>query len=266
LEVGVAQPAALVERRDRVMVITLNRPEARNAVNSEVTSIVGSALDEADRDNGVWVVIITGAGDQSFCAGADLKAIMRGEAIIPPNMEHWSFAGWVNHFVSKPTIAAVNGFALGGGTEIVLASDLAVAARSATFGLPEVSRGIIAAAAGAFRLPAQLPRKRGMQMLLTGEPIDAATALDYGLINEVVPDGGALDAALALAERICRNAPLAVQASKRIAYGAADGSWAGEERYWEITAAENARVRQSEDGREGPRAFAEKRQPVWQAR
>jgi crotonobetainyl-CoA hydratase len=259
-------PVALVERRDRVMVITLNRPEARNAVNAEVTTIVGAALEEAEHDNGIWVVVITGTGDQAFCAGADLKAIMRGEPVIPPAMEHWSFAGWVNHFVSKPTIAAVNGFALGGGTEIVLASDLAVAAESASFGLPEVSRGIIAAAAGAFRLPAQLPRKRGMQMLLTGEPIDAATALDFGLVNQVVPDGGALDAALDLAERICRNAPLAVQASKRIAYGAADGSWAGEQRYWELTAAESARIRQSEDGREGPRAFAEKRQPVWQAR
>jgi crotonobetainyl-CoA hydratase len=259
--------AALIERHDHAMVITINRPEARNAVNSEVANIVGTAVEEANNDHSVWVVVITGAGDLAFCAGADLKAISRGENLLGDHPE-WGFAGFASHFISKPTIAAVNGFARGGGTEIVLASDLAVASETASIGLPEVSRGIIAAAGGAFRIATAVARKRGMQILLTGEPIDAATALDWGLVNRVVGEGKALEGALELAELVCRNAPLAVQASKRIAFGAqaASPDWVGEADYWELTKKESAAIRRSEDGREGPLAFAEKRTPRWTGR
>jgi crotonobetainyl-CoA hydratase len=258
--------AALVERHDHTLVITFNRPSARNAVSAELSSMVGEALDQADRDDSIRAVVVTGAGELSFCAGADLKAVAAGQPLSAPGHESWGFAGFVRHFISKPVIAAVNGFALGGGTEIVLASDLAIAAERATFGLPEVTRGIIAAAGGAFRISAQLPRKVAMHMLLTGQPIDALTALHYGLVNAVVLNDQLLDAALALAARVSANAPLAVQASKRIAYGAAAGTWAGEQEYWELNERESARVRQSADAKEGPRAFAEKRPPVWQGR
>jgi crotonobetainyl-CoA hydratase len=259
--------AALIERHDHTMVITINRPEARNAVNSDVANIVGNAVEEANTDHSVWVVVITGAGDLAFCAGADLKAISRGENLLGDRPE-WGFAGFANHFINKPTIAAVNGFARGGGTEIVLASDLAVASETASIGLPEVSRGIIAAAGGAFRIATAVARKRGMQILLTGEPIDAATALDWGLVNRVVGEGKALEGALELAELVCRNAPLAVQASKRIAFGAQATApdWVGEADYWELTRKESVAIRASEDGREGPLAFAEKRTPRWTGR
>lgn len=265
-----SEPAAavLVERRGAVMVLTLNRPEVRNAVNLAVHLGVGEALQAAERDPAVRAVVITGAGDQAFCAGADLKALSRGERSLPddPAQLAWGFAGYVSHHISKPTIAAVNGFALGGGTEIVLASDLAVASETATFGLPEVKRGIFAGAGGAFRLPAQLPLKIGMEMLLTGEPLSAARAVELGLINAVVRAGQALDAALRLAERIAVNAPLSVQASKRLALGIVDGRIDREAAAWAQSRAETRALLASEDAREGPRAFAEKRAPVWTGR
>ncbi|MBV9842327.1 MAG: crotonase/enoyl-CoA hydratase family protein [Sphingomonadaceae bacterium] len=262
------QPAALVERRGHVMIVTLNRPKARNAVNRALWVDVGKALAEAERDLEVRVVIITGAGDQSFCAGADLKALSRGETIAPEDAEQqaWGFAGIVSHAISKPLIAAVNGTALGGGTEIALACDLAVAADSASFGLPEVKRGIVAGAGGAFRIVQQLPKKIAMEMLLTGDPIDAARALELGLVNAVVPRSELIDAALALAERIAVNAPVSVQASKRIALGIANGKIAADEPLWARSHSEGKVVMRSEDAKEGPRAFAEKRKPVWKGR
>jgi crotonobetainyl-CoA hydratase len=260
------QPAALVERHGNVCVITINRPEARNAVNGAVSIAVGDALEEANNDPGVWAVVITGAGDKSFCAGADLKAIARGENLYHPEHGEWGFAGYVHHFVDKPTIAAVNGTALGGGTEIALASDLVVADERATFGLPEVKRGLLAAAGGVFRIVEQLPRKVAMELLFTGDPMPAADAAKWGLINQVVPDGGALQAALALADRITVNAPLSVQASKRVAYGVDGGVITDEEPKWTRILTEIRTLLKSEDAREGPLAFAEKRQPVWKAR
>ncbi len=265
-QVGDGQPAVLAERRGNVMVITINRPEARNAINAAVSVGVGDALDEAQRDAQVRAVVITGAGDRSFCAGADLKAIARRENIYHPDHAEWGFAGYVRHFIDKPTIAAVNGAALGGGTEIALASDLAVASQSATFGLPEVKRGLIAAAGGVFRIVDQLPRKVALELLMTGEPLSASDACKWGLINQVVDDGAVLDAALALAARVTVNAPLSVQASKRIAYGVDDGVIVGDEPGWERTTREMRSLMRSEDAKEGPRAFAEKREPVWQAR
>ncbi|MGW0808984.1 enoyl-CoA hydratase-related protein [Nonomuraea sp. NPDC002799] len=249
------------------MLITLNRPEVRNAVNAELTRAVGEALDEADADAAIRAVILTGAGDKAFCAGADLKAVARGEFTAPEGVKpHWGFAGCVTHPIGKPVIAAVNGFALGGGTEIALWADLVVAADSAQFGLPEVKRGIIAGAGGAFRLAAHLPTKVAMEILLTGEPVPAARALELGLINRVVPRHELLTAAFELAGKICVNAPLAVQASKRIARGVSDGTIPSEQAAWERTAAETAAVMRSADAKEGPRAFAEKRVPVWEGR
>lgn len=260
------QPAVLVERRGNVQVITINRPEARNAINGAVSTGVGDALQQAQEDPEVRAVVITGAGDQSFCAGADLKAIARRENIYHPEHGEWGFAGYVRHFIDKPTIAAVNGTALGGGTELALASDLVVAEQRAQFGLPEVKRGLIAGAGGVFRIVEQLPRKIAMELLFTGEPITAADAARWGLINRVVADGTALDAALELAERITANAPLSVWASKRIAYGSDDGVLTAEEPGWARTTREFGTLLRSADAQEGPRAFAEKRAPVWQAR
>ena len=259
-------PAALAERRGNVLVITINRPEARNAVNGAVSTGVGDALEQAQNYDEVRAVVITGAGDKSFCAGADLKAISRRENLYHPDHGEWGFAGYVHHFIDKPTIAAVNGTALGGGTELALASDLVVACQSATFGLPEVKVGLFAAAGGVFRIVHQLPRKIALEMVLTGEPISAAEAAKWGLINQVVPDGTVLEAALALAERVTVNAPLSVQASKRIAYGADDGVIPDEEPGWARTQREFGVVLKSEDAKEGPLAFAEKRPPVWKAR
>lgn len=259
-------PAALTQRRGNVMIITINRPAARNAINAAVSIALGNALAEAQRDPEVWVVVLTGAGDKSFCAGADLKALARGENIAHPDHPKWGFAGYVRHFIDKPTIAAVNGTAFGGGTELALASDLVVAGESASFGLPEVKRGLIAAAGGVFRIVEQLPRKVALAMLFTGEPITSSEALSWGLINEVVPDGTELDAALALAARITVNAPLAVQASKRVATGSDDGVVPGDEPGWSRTRREVATVFATEDAREGPLAFAQKRPPVWKAR
>ncbi len=253
--------AVSTERRGNVWVITINRPDARNAVNQAVSTGLGDALQQAQDDAEIWAVVVTGAGESSFCAGADLKALARRENIFHPEHPEWGFAGYVSHFIDKPTIAAVNGTALGGGTELALASDLVVARRGATFGLPEVKRGLIAAAGGVFRIVEQLPRKVAMRLLLTGEPISAEEALRWGLVNEIVEDDQpVLDAALALAGRITVNAPLAVQASKRVAVGL------DEQACWERSNREIAALVRSEDAREGPLAFAEKRPPVWKAR
>ncbi|MET0371508.1 MAG: enoyl-CoA hydratase-related protein [Sphingobium sp.] len=262
------EQAVLVERQGHVMLVTLNRPDARNAINHAIWVGAGSALAEAEADVEVRAVIITGAGDKSFCAGADLKALSRGEQIAPsdPVQLGWGFAGIVGHPISKPVIAAVNGTALGGGTEIALACDLVVAVDTAEFGLPEVKRGIVAGAGGAFRIVQQLPKKIAREMLLTGDPIGAARALDLGLINAVVPREALIDAAMALAERIALNAPLSVQASKRIALGIVDGRIAGDDAGWSQTHRESAVLMRSEDAREGPRAFAEKRAPQWKGR
>ncbi|WP_066826422.1 crotonase/enoyl-CoA hydratase family protein [Sphingomonas mali] len=264
----IAESAVLVERRGAIMIITINRPEARNAVNQAVHIGMGEALEAAEHDPAIRAVIVTGAGDQAFCAGADLKALARGEDLRPadPVRRAWGFAGFVEHPIGKPIIAAVNGFALGGGTEIALASDIVIAADAVNFGLPEVKRGIYAGAGGAIRLARQLPPKIAMEYLLTGEPFSADRALALGLVNRVVPAAELLPTALAIAEQIAGNAPLSVQASKRIAMGIANGTIAAEQPAWEISRAEGAALFQSEDAKEGPRAFAEKRAPVWQAR
>lgn len=258
----------LTERRGHVLIVTINRPEARNAVNAAVHIGIGTALEDAENDSEIRAVVITGAGDKSFCAGADLVALSRGESLQPddPAQQVWGFAGMVSHPISKPVIAAVNGFAFGGGCEIALMSDIIIAADHAQFGLPEVKVGLFAAAGGAFRLAQQLPKKLAMEYMLTGDQIPAARAAEFGLVNHVVPLAELLPTALALAEKIAANAPLSVQASKRVALGIADGRIAADAPYWEHNTRERGVLMRSEDAREGPRAFAEKRKPVWKAR
>ncbi|MFK4788991.1 crotonase/enoyl-CoA hydratase family protein [Microbacterium sp. ZW T5_56] len=267
VEIG-GEGAVLAEQRGHVLLVTINRPEARNAVNRSVMVGVGEALDFAEEQSDVWAVIITGAGDKAFCAGADLKAAAAGELTDAGDerLRRWGFAGYVTHHISKPTIAAVNGFALGGGTEITLASDLAIAADTANFGLPEVKRGIFAGAGGAFRLPRAIPDKIAMEAVLTGRPISAQRAYELGLVNRVVPRDDLLEAAFALADEILQNAPLAVQVSKRIAKGITDGAVPAEAGDWERTGREGAVLMASADAREGMLAFAEKRAPKWQGK
>jgi crotonobetainyl-CoA hydratase len=261
------EPAARYEIRDGVAIITLNRPHALNAVNADLSTAVGEGLEAASADPGVRVVVVTGAG-RAFCAGADLREIARQRPIFAHGHPEWGFAGLVRHWIDKPVIAAVNGFAMGGGTEIVLASDLVVAAETATFGLPEVKRGLLAAAGGVVRLQRQLPLKRALELTLTGDAVDAATAEQWGLVNRVVPDGQALDAALTLAARIAANAPLSLRHTKRMLYrtrgGASDwnADWAGEDP-WAVNEEAVKAVFSSRDALEGARAFAEKRQPKW---
>lgn len=264
----VSQDPVLVETRDHTRIITINRPRARNAINRAVTDLLGDAFEDADRDNSIRAIILTGAGTAAFCAGADLKALAAGERIDATDRaaRRWGFAGVVEHPVGTPVIAAVNGSALGGGTELVLAADLAVTVETAQFGLPEVKRGIIAAAGGAFRLAQQLPPKLAMEYLLTGATMDAARAAELGLVNRVVRADELLSTAVSLAEQIAANAPLAVQASKRLARGISDGEISDERASWDANKAEARIVFSSKDAAEGPRAFAEKRDPVWSGR
>ncbi len=257
--------AVLYELRDHVAVLTINRPQAMNAVNAAVSVGIGRALDRADSDPGVRAVVITGSGD-AFCAGADLKALGRGEDVHDPDHVDWGFAGFVQHQVGVPTIAAVNGFALGGGTELVLAADLAVADPRATFGLPEVRRGLLAAAGGVIRLQRQVPHKIALELALTGEAIDAGRARALGLVNMVSAPGKSLEAALELAGRIAANAPLSVRETKKVMHRTAVLGSDWDDEAWQISNRAMGRILRSEDFREGTKAFAEKRRPEWSGR
>ena len=259
------EAAAVLRREGPVAVITLNRPRAMNAVNAAMSAAVGNALRELDEDPELSVGVITGAG-RAFCAGADLKELGAGRPVSAPGHPEWGFAGLVRHVVDKPLIAAANGFALGGGTEIVLACDLAVISEDAQLGLPEVKRGLVAAAGGLLRLHRQIPPKIAAHAALTGEPLDAATALRWGLVNEVVPADQVVARALRLARQIAANAPLAVRASKRIMRRSAEFGSDWDPAIWDMNETEFGEVRRSDDAKEGPRAFAEKRPPRWQGK
>jgi crotonobetainyl-CoA hydratase len=257
--------AATLEKRDGVGIITMNRPSAMNAVNAELAGAVGMALEELDADPSIRIGIVTGAG-RAFCAGADLKALKAGHDVSAPGHPEWGFAGLVEHPVDTPLIAAVNGFALGGGTEIMLACDLAVLSEDAALGLPEVKRGLFAAAGGLIALPRQLPIKLAAEAALTGEPITPDVALRWGLVNRVVAAGDLMDTALELARAVAANAPLAVRASKRVlrrALGTGAG-WDDDVRH--LQNKEMAALLTTEDAAEGTAAFAAKRAPVWTGR
>jgi len=253
------QPAVLTERRDNVLVITLNRPEARNAVNLALAEGIAAGLDELDSDDSLSVGVITGAGG-FFCAGMDLKAFVTGER---PWVADRGFAGIVQRASRKPLIAAVEGFAVAGGFEVALACDLIVAAAGAKFGTPEVKRSLVAAGGALLRLPQRMPYGMAMELALTGDTITAERAAELGVVNRVADQGGALDAALELAASISKNGPLALVASKEVLQKQRD--W-DEQEFWAKQGEITGPVFGSEDAQEGARAFAEKRDPVWKGR
>lgn len=253
----------LYETRGRVAVLTLNRPDARNAVNGEVANAMEAAIDRMEADPEVWVGIITanteGQERPVFCAGADLKAINAGKG-DELSTKRGGFAGLVYRDRKKPIIVAVDGLATAGGCEIVLAADLVVASTRSSFGLAEVKRNLIAGAGGLFRLPRAIGQAAAMEAILTGEPFSAERAHALGLVNRLCEPGKAVDEALALAAQICAAAPLAVQASRRVVLAAA---YEDDETLIKMTNREFAAVLGSEDTKEGLTAFIEKRTPQW---
>jgi enoyl-CoA hydratase len=250
------------EKRGHIGILTIDRPEARNAVNGEVAEAMEAAIDDLEGDDEVWIGILTGNGPV-FSAGADLKAISAGKA-AEIQTKRGGFGGIVIRERTKPIIAAVDGPALAGGTEMVLACDLVVASTEAKFGIPEAKRSLVAAAGGLFRLPRKIPFNVAMELALTGDPIDAERAYHFGLVNRLVEPGTAVDAAIELAEQICANAPLAVRESRRLVL----------ESVAVVDDAEGVRqsgaalmgLASTEDFAEGPMAFIEKRDPVWKGR
>jgi enoyl-CoA hydratase len=251
--------SVLTDVVDGVLVVTLNRPDARNAVNTETALAIGEAMDRLDADPTLVSGIVTGAGG-TFCAGMDLKAFLAGER---PSIPGRGFAGIVEQPPVKPVIAAIEGYAIAGGFEIALACDMIVAAEDAKFGLPEVKRGLVAAGGGLMRLPQRVPFHLAMEWALTGELVPAPRGHEVGLVNRLTPRGGALDEALVLARAIAANGPLAVAASKRIIIEAPE--WLAAEMFTRQREISEP-VRSSEDAREGATAFKEKRAPRWQGR
>jgi enoyl-CoA hydratase len=254
-----ADPDVLVERDGKLLVITLNRPSQRNAMTQGMAQLIAKALDELDSNDEIAVGILTGGGG-TFCAGMDLKGFLAGEM---PTVPGRGFGGLTMAPPAKPLIAAVEGYALAGGFELVLACDLAVAGAGSQFGLPEVRRGLVARGGGLLRLPLRIPRAVAVELILTGATVDGSRAEMLGLVNRVVPDGQALVAAKELAGVIAGNAPLAIQASKRVVTESAD--WSTSE-WFDRQAVIADPVFTSEDAREGAQAFAEKRPANWQGR
>jgi enoyl-CoA hydratase len=254
-----AEPPVLIDRRDGVQVITINRPQARNAIDLATAEGIAGALDDLDDEQSLRIGVITGAGG-NFSAGMDLKAFARGER---PHSDSRGSGGIAQRPPRKPLIAAVEGYAVALGFEIVLACDLIVAARDAHFGLPEAKRSLVAAAGGLIRLPRRVPYHVAMELALTGDFLDAQRAEQLGLVNRLAEPGEALEGALELAAGLSRNGPLALDASKQIVSASVD--WT-EEEAWAKQGEAAAAVFQSEDAQEGARAFAEKRDPVWKGR
>ncbi|HEX4186784.1 MAG TPA: crotonase/enoyl-CoA hydratase family protein [Solirubrobacteraceae bacterium] len=252
-------PVVLTERLGNVLLITLNRPEVRNAVNAALAAGVAGALDELDDDPSLAVGVLTGAGG-FFCAGMDLGAFVKGES---PWFGDRGFAGIAQRASRKPLIAAIEGFAVAGGMEIALACDLIVAAQGAKIGIPEVTRSLVAAGGALLRLPRRMPYHVVMELALTGDPLPAERFHELGLINRITEPGGTVAAALELGGRLARNGPLALVASKEILQKQFD--WSSEE-MWEKQGAISGPVFASEDAKEGANAFKEKREPAWQGR
>ena len=249
---------ALVEARDGILIITINRPDAKNAMNKQASELIAAALDRLDAENDLRVGIVTGAGG-TFCSGMDLKGFLRGER---PSIEGRGFGGLTEWTPSKPVIAAVDGYALAGGMELALSCDLIVANANSKFGIPEAKRGLAAAAGGLIKLPRQIPPRIAMELALTGDFIDAKRAYELGFINRIV-EGPAIEGAKELARAVAANGPLALIASKAIIRDS--HSWS-EEEMWKKQASYIAPVFSSEDAREGAAAFAEKRKPNWKGK
>lgn len=252
-----------VSREGRVAIVVMDRPAARNAMNLEMTDQLDATYDQLAADDETWAVVLTGAGDRAFCAGQDLNevglAFQRAQS--GERRPSGGFGAITQREFSKPLIAAVNGFALGGGFEICLACDLVIAEEHATFGLPEVKRGIFAGAGGLVRLARRVPLAQALEVAMTGESLSAQRAYELGLVNRVVPSGQGVRAAVELAEVICQAAPLSVRLSKRVIRSSVA---LGEDELFALQARLGAELRDTQDYREGPRAFLEKRAPRWQ--
>ncbi len=249
----------LRERRGHVEIVTINRPDARNAINRATAVALGDALDDCETDDDVWVVVLTAAGDKAFSAGMDLKAFAAGEFPITDK----GFGGITQRDFPKPLIAAANGSALAGGFEIMISCDMVIAADHAKFGIPEASRGLVAGGGGLIRLPKLVPLAVAYEMALTADPIDAQRAYELGLVNHVVPGDKVLDTAIALAERIAKNAPLAVRTSKDVMKKSREMS---EKDSWVLNGEAFGMIGRSADALEGATAFAQKREPNWQGK
>ncbi len=249
------------EQRGPFAVVKINRPEARNAVNGAVAQGIEEAIDKIEADDSIWVGILTGE-PPVFCAGADLKEINSGNAAALQT-KRGGFGGITQRERTKPIIAAVDGPALAGGTEIVLSCDLVVASTTATFGIPEVKRSLVAGAGGLFRLPRKIPFNLAMELALTGDPITAELAHHHGLVNRLCEPGQALDVATALAEQVCANAPVAVRETRKIVLEATN---APDDVGWKMSMEGMAKAMSSEDFSEGLTAFIEKRPPKWTGR
>jgi enoyl-CoA hydratase/carnithine racemase len=248
--------------RPHVALITINRPAARNAVNGDVAQGLERAILASESTSDIWTIILTGAGTQAFSAGADLKEVSLGR-MNGLYTVRGGFAGFVHARRTKPWIAAVNGFAVAGGFEIALACDMIAASEDASFGLPEVKRGLIAAAGGLYRLPRALPRQLANELIATGATISASRCKELGVVNRVCMPGQAVAAATELASAVCANAPLAVRESLQVTRQSFDLT---DEELRKLSEAAQERVMQTEDFQEGPKAFIEKREPIWQAR
>jgi len=244
-----------------VAIITLNRPEARNAVNGEVAQGLEKALDAYESDTSLWAAILTANG-KAFCAGADLKAIAAGKG-GELRTEKGGFAGIVARERIKPLIAAITGSALAGGTEIALSCDIIISSDETNFGLPEVKRSLVAAAGGLYRLPRAIGMAPALEVILTGDPLPSQRAYELGMVNKVCPTDQVMDEAMKMAHRICANAPLAVQASQKVAKRALVDD---DETLLKAGQIEFAGLAQTEDFKEGPKAFIEKRAPVWKGK
>lgn len=252
--------AVLFEKvSQHIGLVTINRPNAMNAVNGDVAKGIAALVDQTEADDDIWVVILTGAGDRAFCAGADLKEISKGNA-RSLSVPEKGFGGLVYAKRTKPWIAAVGGFALAGGTELALACDMIVVSAKSKFGLPEVTRGIVAAAGGVFRLPRVLPKAIAMEYIATGKHIPVEQALQFGMINRLVPDGQHLEGAIELATTISQNAPIAVRESLGVARQALNLE---DKELIDLMHTASQKVFATDDAKEGPLAFVEKRKPRW---
>ncbi len=249
-------PPVLTERRDNILIITLNRPDVRNAVNRDLSYGLAAALEDLDGDDALSAGVLTGAGS-GFCSGMDLKAFAAGQT---PWHETRGFAGIVQQPPQKPIIAAVEGFAVAGGLEVALACDLLVAAAGAKLGIPEVKRSLVAAGGALRRLPRRIPYGIAVEMALTGDPISAERGYELGLVNRIAEPGTALDVAIELAAAIAKNGPLALAATKQILESQWD--WSDED-FWHRQGEISGPVFVSQDARERAMAFSEKREPVW---
>lgn len=262
MSVSESESVLVREQRSAVLVLRLNRPEARNALNMELLAQFGRAIVEAETDPGIRTVVLTGTGDRAFCAGMDLAAFASGDAPTEEQMDGLAvFGRFIEGNIGVPIVAAVNATAVAGGFELLMGCDIVVASSEARFGLPEVKRGLFAAGGG-IMLGTRIPLAIALELALTGDYVDAQRAYDLGLVNQVVAPAAVLDAAIAMAERVARNGPLGLQATKELIRLAVTDAAAAREKQNEW----QPQVFGSEDAKEGATAFIEKRDPVWKGR